>query len=97
MPAASLLKFHVSQKDATKRCADRRKELGGSSCHALSENLHPIHTLPEGLETLLITLYVMCILRNPHEKEFSVKKMGAIASNWFVLIWLAPQLTRPKF
>ena len=97
MPAASLLKFHVSQKNATKRCADRRNELGGSSCHAFSENLHPIHTLPEGLKTLLLALCVMCIVRNPREKEFSVKSMGAIASNWFVLIWLAPQLTRQKF
>ena len=94
MPAASLLKFHVSQKNATKRCADRRNELGGSSCHAFSENLHPIHTLAEGLETLLLTLCVMCIVRNPHEKEFSVKSMGAIASNWFVL---TTQLTRQKF
>ena len=94
MPAASLLKFHVSQKNASKRCADRRNALGGSSCPAFSENLHPIHTLPEGLETLLITLYVMCILRNPHEKEFSVKSMGAIASDWLVL---TPQLTRQKF
>ena len=89
MPAASLVKFHVSQKIttkrcaqkiATKRCADRRNELGGSSCHAFSENLHPIHTLLEGLKTLLLTLCVMCIVRNPHEKEFSVKSMGAIAS-----------------
>ena len=94
MPAASLLKFHVSQKDATKRCADRRKELGGSSCHALSENLHPIHTLPEGLKTLLLALCVMCIVRNPHEKECSVKSMGAIVPNSFVL---PTQLTRRKF
>ena len=97
MPAASLLKFHASQKNVTKRCADRRNELDGSSCHAFSKNLHPIHTLPEGLKTLLLALCVMCIVRNPHEKEFSVKRMGAIASNWFVLIWLAPQLTRQKF
>ena len=67
------------------------------SCHAFSENLHPIHTLPEGLKTLLLALCVMCIVRNPHEKEFSEKSMGAVASNWFVLIWLAPQLTRQKF
>ena len=94
MPAASLLKFHVSQKNATKRCADRRNALGGSSCHVFSEILHLIHTSAECLETLLLALCVMCIVRNPHEKEFSVKSMGAIASNWFVL---TPQLRRQKF
>ena len=76
MPAASLLKFHVSQKNATKRCADRRNELGGSSCHAFSEKLHPIHTLPEGLKTLLLALCVMCIVRNPHEKKNQLKVWG---------------------
>ena len=73
MPAASLVKFHVSQKIATKRCAqkiatkrcaDRRNELGGSSCHAFSENLHLIHTSAEGLKMLFLALCEMCIVRN---------------------------------
>ena len=76
MPAASLVKFHVSQKIATKRCADRRNELGGSSCHAFSENLHLIHTSAEGLKTLFLALCVMCIVRNPHEKNFQLKVWG---------------------
>ena len=59
-----------------------------------AKNCIPFHTLPEGLKTLLLALCVMCIVRNPREKEFSVKIMGAIASNWFVL---TPQLTRQKF
>ena len=33
--------------------------LGGSSCHAFSENLHLTHTSAESLKTLLLALCVM--------------------------------------
>ena len=64
MPAASLLKFHVKKKkkkNATKRCADRRNELGGSSCHAFSENLHLIRKPAKGLKALYLALFVMLV------------------------------------
>ena len=35
-----------------------RNELGGSSCHAFSENLHLIHTSAEVLKTLYLAVCV---------------------------------------
>ena len=77
MPAASLLKFHVSHKKPQKDAPiGAMNSAALRSCHAFSENLHLIHTSAEVLKTLYLALCVQCIVRNPHENNFQLKIWG---------------------